>query len=52
THAAHGLCVGLSDDRREHHLQPGVGHFGIFNGRRWREEVLPVVADFIARHHD
>jgi poly(3-hydroxybutyrate) depolymerase len=51
TFAAHRLCSGLSEAQREHRLQQGVGHFGIFNGRRWREDILPAVTDFIARHH-
>jgi poly(3-hydroxybutyrate) depolymerase len=35
---------------RQHHLQPKVGHYGVFNGRRWREEILPHVRAFIRRH--
>ena len=50
TLAAHALCSGLSDGQRLHHVQPGVGHYGIFNGRRWREEIRPLVAGFIRRH--
>ncbi len=49
--AAHSLCTGLPDGMRRHHLQPKVGHYGIFNGRRWREEILPNVSEFI-RNHD
>ncbi len=51
THAAHALCSGLPPARHGHHLQLGVGHFGIFNGRRWRREILPRVCAFI-RDHD
>lgn len=47
TRAAHVICANIPDSRRGHHLQPGVGHFGIFNGRRWREEIYPRVRDFI-----
>lgn len=50
TKAAHELCAGLPETMRRHHLQPGVGHYGIFNGRRWREEILPHVRDFIRAH--
>lgn len=50
TIAAHSLCSSLPDDLRKHHLQPKVGHYGIFNGRRWREEILPHVRDFIRAH--
>ncbi|MGQ0846616.1 MAG: hypothetical protein ACT4QF_21035, partial [Sporichthyaceae bacterium] len=35
--------------RRAHHLQEGVGHYGVFSGRRWESEIYPVVRDFIAR---
>jgi len=49
TVAAHDLCPAIPADRRQHHLQKGVGHFGIFNGRRWRAEILPTVREFIRR---
>ncbi len=51
TQAAHDLCTGLSSDLRRHHLQPKVGHYGVFNGRRWREEIYPHVRDFIRSHN-
>ncbi|HLI13953.1 MAG TPA: polyhydroxyalkanoate depolymerase [Alphaproteobacteria bacterium] len=47
TYAAHILCSSLDASRRAHHLQPGVGHYGVFNGRRWREEIMPRIRDFI-----
>ncbi|MCW9002267.1 MAG: polyhydroxyalkanoate depolymerase [Rhodospirillales bacterium] len=47
TKAAHDLCVNLPDSKRLHHLQKGVGHYGVFNGRRWREEIYPKLRDFI-----
>ncbi|HTS93668.1 MAG TPA: polyhydroxyalkanoate depolymerase [Stellaceae bacterium] len=47
TKAALELCSGLGDGRRAYHLQPKVGHYGVFNGRRWREETFPKVRDFI-----
>jgi len=50
TRAAHKLCSALDDGMREHWEQPGVGHYGVFNGRRWREEIAPRVKAFIARH--
>lgn len=52
TFAAHRLCAGLTDAQRGHLVQEGVGHFGIFNGRRWRDDILPAVAAFIANHGD
>ena len=47
TEAAHGLCPNVPPERRRHRLQPGVGHYGIFNGKRWRNEIMPDIADFI-----
>jgi len=47
TAAAHELCRNLPDKLQHHHLQKKVGHYGIFNGRRWREQIQPVVAKFI-----
>ena len=48
TMAAHELCPRIPAYRRRHHLQPGVGHFGAFSGRRWEAQVAPVVRGFIA----
>src|SRR5688572_26746179 len=50
TEAAHALCLNIPRGRREHFLAPGVGHYGIFSGRRWREMIYPRVRDFIAKH--
>jgi poly(3-hydroxybutyrate) depolymerase len=50
THAAHQLCNNIPTEKQAHHLQKGVGHYGIFNGRRWREQILPRVRDFILMH--
>jgi poly(3-hydroxybutyrate) depolymerase len=47
TYAAHALCARLPTERRRHLMQHGVGHFGIFNGKRWRTQILPQVRDFI-----
>jgi len=47
TEAAHRLCPAIAPRRRRHYLQPGVGHYGVFNGRRWREEIAPRIGDFI-----
>jgi poly(3-hydroxybutyrate) depolymerase len=49
TQAAHALCSGLSDDQKEDYVQPNVGHYGVFNGRRFREEIYPRVRDFIRK---
>jgi len=47
TYAAHILASALDANRRRHHLQERVGHYGVFNGRRWREEIMPRIRDFI-----
>jgi len=51
TQAAHELCANIPADMKLDHVQQGVGHYGVFNGRRFREEIFPRVADFI-RHCD
>ena len=48
TRAAHALCTGLGEERRAHLTVEGAGHYGIFSGRRWREQVYPQVRAFIA----
>ncbi len=50
TQAAHDLCTGLSDRFKADYIQPGVGHYGVFNGARWRTEIQPRVAKFIRAH--
>ena len=50
TSAAHDLCTGLPNSKKAQHLQPKVGHYGVFNGRRWATEIYPVVRDFIRAH--
>ncbi len=47
TEAAHALCLNIPRGRRSHYVAPGVGHYGIFSGRRWREMIFPKVRDFI-----
>jgi len=50
TSAAHSLFSGIDPSMHRHHLQPGVGHYGVFAGRRWSDEVYPVLTRFIADH--
>ena len=50
TESAHALCLNIPRERRQHYVARGVGHYGIFSGRRWREMIFPVVRDFIAKH--
>jgi len=47
TEAAHRLCVNIPAERQAHWLQPSVGHYGVFNGSRFRAEIAPRIADFI-----
>lgn len=47
TLAAHDLCTAIPPARRRQHLQAGVGHYGLFSGRRWQQQVYPVVRSFI-----
>jgi poly(3-hydroxybutyrate) depolymerase len=47
TYAAQELCVNVPVDRKVHHLQMGVGHYGVFNGSRFRAEIAPRIRDFI-----
>jgi len=49
TQAAHGLCSGLPEDMKVDYVQPKVGHYGVFNGKRFREEIYPRVRDFIVK---
>ena len=47
TVAAHDLCTGLKPFRKRHHLQAGVGHYGVFSGRKWEAQTYPLVRSFI-----
>lgn len=47
TAAAHDLCKGLKPFMKRHHMQAGVGHYGVFSGRRWEEQVYPIVRNVI-----
>ncbi len=50
TKAAHDLCRGLSDSYRKHILVEKVGHYGVFSGRRFREQTYPQIRDFLFAH--
>ncbi|UHC17760.1 polyhydroxyalkanoate depolymerase [Methylobacterium currus] len=47
TVAAQDLCTGLKPFRKRHHLQAGVGHYGVFSGRKWEGQTYPLVRSFI-----
>jgi polyhydroxyalkanoate depolymerase len=51
TLAAHDLCTRIRPARKQHHLQPGVGHYGVFSGSRWQRQIYPVVRNFIAANN-
>jgi len=50
TRAAHDLCAGVPKQHQFHYDALGAGHYGIFSGRRWRDNVYPQVRDFIATY--
>jgi poly(3-hydroxybutyrate) depolymerase len=50
TKAALTLATGLASDMKHYHLQPAVGHYGVFNGARFRRDILPVIDSFIRVH--
>lgn len=50
TEAAHHLLSSLPDNLKAHWLQPGVGHYGVFNGSRFRAEIAPRIGDFVLSH--
>ncbi len=47
TLAAHDVCTGLRDYLKAHYVQAGVGHYGVFSGRRWNQHIYPVVRESI-----
>jgi poly(3-hydroxybutyrate) depolymerase len=50
TKAALTLATGLPEDKKRYYMAEGVGHYGIFNGRRWRETIAPILEEWIAQH--
>jgi poly(3-hydroxybutyrate) depolymerase len=50
TKATHDLCVNLSKDKQLYHLQPDVGHYGVFNGSRFRRDIAPAIKGFMAKN--
>ena len=47
TEAAQDLCIALPPEKKLHHLQEGVGHYGVFNGSRFRREIVPRIVEFV-----
>lgn len=50
THAAQTICTNIPDEMRMHYLQPDVGHYGVFNGSRFRREIAPRIINFTRQH--
>ncbi|MGP4805500.1 polyhydroxyalkanoate depolymerase [Agrobacterium cavarae] len=50
TKAAHDLCLNLPHEKRRHYMQPDVGHYGVFNGSRFRNEIVPQMVAFFQEH--
>jgi poly(3-hydroxybutyrate) depolymerase len=50
TQAAHGLCSAIPASMKVDYVQPNVGHYGVFHGRRFREEIYPRMREFIANN--
>jgi poly(3-hydroxybutyrate) depolymerase len=50
TQAAQTLCSNLPDHMRLHYVQPDVGHYGVFNGSRFRREIAPRIIKFMQEH--
>ncbi len=50
TVAAHDLCSGLKPYLKRHHMQAGVGHYGVFSGRKWDGQIYPIVRNMILQN--
>jgi poly(3-hydroxybutyrate) depolymerase len=50
TRGAHDLCTGLAEKDKAHHLQMGVGHYGVFSGTRFTRDVAPLIRSFMDTH--
>lgn len=49
TRAALKLCSNIPAERKQHYTAPNCGHYGIFSGRRWRQTICPLIAEFIRK---
>ena len=47
TAAAHELCGKLRPYLKRHHMQAGVGHYGVFSGKRWENQIYPILKNVI-----
>lgn len=51
TYAAHTVCPNIPEHKREHFVRMDVGHYGVFSGSHWRNDIYPQLRDFIKKHH-
>jgi poly(3-hydroxybutyrate) depolymerase len=49
TGAAIDLCTNVAAGDKQFHIEPGVGHYGVFSGQRWRDHIYPRIRDFVAQ---
>ena len=52
TKASHRLCANIPADKHLYHLQKGVGHYGVFNGSRFRRDIVPAIAGFMRKNNE
>jgi poly(3-hydroxybutyrate) depolymerase len=50
TQAAHDICSNIPETMRQDYIQPGVGHYGVFSGRRFKTEIYPRMRAFVRTH--
>jgi len=50
TQAAHDICSNIPESMRQDYIQPGVGHYGVFSGRRFKTEIYPRMREFMRAH--
>ncbi len=50
TEASHDICANIPKSKKAHYVQPKVGHYGVFNGGRFRAEIAPRINDFTLTH--
>jgi len=52
TRAAHDLCANLPESLHAEYTDPKAGHYGLFNGERWRQAIAPKILDFVRQYSD
>ncbi|SIK47882.1 Poly-beta-hydroxyalkanoate depolymerase [Mycobacteroides abscessus subsp. abscessus] len=50
--AAQELCSGIRPYMKSHHIQTGVGHYGVFSGKRWNQQIYPIVRSSIQMNNN